>query len=57
MGILQAFRGRGLGRRLAEAVIREAQNVGIERIELGVYASNEAAVALYKSLGFCNGAH
>lgn len=52
MGLLCAYRGRGLGRRLAEMAIAEARETGIERIELGVYASNDAAVALYEKLGF-----
>ena len=52
MGVLRQFRGKGLGRRLAEQTIQEARQLGIERIELGVYVSNAAAVSLYQKLGF-----
>ena len=52
MGLLQNYRGRGLGRRLAVETIRAARQLGIERIELEVFASNQVAIALYRSLGF-----
>jgi RimJ/RimL family protein N-acetyltransferase len=52
MGLLPAMRGRGLGRRLAEAAIQAAFAGGMERIELEVFASNESAIALYDRLGF-----
>jgi RimJ/RimL family protein N-acetyltransferase len=52
MGLLPAWRGRGVGRRLAEAAIAQAQARGAERIELEVFASNARAIALYERLGF-----
>lgn len=52
MGLLPAWRGRRLGRRLAEATIAAARARGIERIELEVFATNERAIALYERLGF-----
>lgn len=52
MGVHRAFRGRGIGRRLAEETIAKARTLGLEKIELIVYASNHAAIALYRSLGF-----
>ena len=52
MGLLPAFRGRGLGRRLADAAIAAARSRGLERIELEVFASNARAIALYERLGF-----
>ena len=52
MGLLPAYRGKGLGRRLLDAVLAEAWNTGLERIDLEVYASNEAAVALYRKTSF-----
>ena len=47
-----AFRGRGLGRALAEAVIVSARNVGYRAVKLNTLASMKPAVALYESLGF-----
>jgi ribosomal protein S18 acetylase RimI-like enzyme len=52
MGLLPRYRGRGLGRILALRTIHEARKTGIERIELEVFGSNAAAIALYESLGF-----
>src|SRR6266516_2350131 len=52
MGVLPRYRGQGTGRRLAEKTIVLAKRIGLERIELDVYATNKPAIALYKSLGF-----
>lgn len=52
MGLLPAFRRRGLGRELAVTAIKHARAATIERIELEVFASNEQAVQLYRALGF-----
>jgi RimJ/RimL family protein N-acetyltransferase len=52
MGLLAAYRGKGLGGLLAVQAIEAARNGGIERIELEVFASNTTAIALYEKLGF-----
>lgn len=46
------FRGDGLGRRLAEAVIQEARSIGYKKIRLDSLSSMTEAVGLYRSLGF-----
>ena len=52
MALLPQARGRGLGHRLASATIERAWAMGLERIELEVFASNLRAIALYEKLGF-----
>ncbi|WP_369725739.1 MULTISPECIES: N-acetyltransferase family protein [unclassified Bradyrhizobium] len=52
MGLLPEFRGRGIGERLLRQAIQASDAFGFRRIELGVFASNTAAAALYRKVGF-----
>ncbi len=52
MGVLASHRGRGLGRRLMEAMLEGAERTGLTRVELEVWASNVAAIRLYRAMGF-----
>jgi ribosomal protein S18 acetylase RimI-like enzyme len=45
-------RGRGLGRLVTEAALHDASLARSELIHLGVYADNDAAINLYRALGF-----
>jgi ribosomal protein S18 acetylase RimI-like enzyme len=52
MGILQEYRGQGVGTRLLQSAVGHARQIGLEKVELTVYTSNTAAIALYRKLGF-----
>jgi ribosomal protein S18 acetylase RimI-like enzyme len=52
VGVAPARRGEGLGRALVAAALAEAARLGCGRVELGVYADNAVARALYESFGF-----
>jgi len=52
MGVLVGYRGRKIGRLLLKATIEKARELGLEKIELDVFASNGPAIALYRSFGF-----
>ena len=52
MGVLKDYRGQGIGERLARAALQQAREIGLERVELDVYASNGPALMLYEKLGF-----
>ena len=52
IAVLPEYRGRGIGRRLMEALMQYASNLGVSYMTLEVRAGNEKARALYASLGF-----
>lgn len=52
MGLLEDWRGRGLGRRLLAAALDHADAIPLDRVELDVVADNQAAIGLYDRMGF-----
>lgn len=47
-----AARGLGVGKRLLEEAIKDAQQHGAERVSLEVMTSNKAAIQLYRQFDF-----
>lgn len=52
MGIVPAYRGRGLGLKLINAALAQARKAGFVRIELSVHSDNTRAISLYGRVGF-----
>jgi RimJ/RimL family protein N-acetyltransferase len=52
MGVLGGHRGKGIGSQLLSKALEKAKDFGLEKVELLVYTTNTAGVALYKKFGF-----
>ena len=52
MGLVPEFRGKGFGEWLLRQAVQAADVFGLRRIELGVFATNTGAAALYRKVGF-----
>ena len=52
IAVAEQARRQGIGRALLEAVISEARALGIKSLTLEVRSQNNAAISLYKKLGF-----
>jgi RimJ/RimL family protein N-acetyltransferase len=52
MAVARAWRGQGVGTALLEEAIAWARAEGLHKLSLGVFAHNEAAIGLYKKVGF-----
>jgi RimJ/RimL family protein N-acetyltransferase len=52
LGVLQAYHGQGIARRLLQALEGWAEASDVQRLELTVMVHNHAAYALYTRMGF-----
>lgn len=53
MGVARTWQGKGVGSKLLAAALDIADNwMNLRRVELTVYADNEAAIGLYRKFGF-----
>jgi len=51
----EPFRGHGIGRKLAEAIIRSGKEAGLHTLISRIAQGNEASIKLTESLGFTHG--
>lgn len=52
IGIIDGFRGQGIGAALLRATLARAKKRGLTRVELTVREDNRRAIALYRKFGF-----
>lgn len=52
IGVVNRYRGMGIGKALMQAALQKAKDDGLTRIELTVRQNNIRAIALYTKLGF-----
>lgn len=50
--VFSKFQGQGLGKKLLQAAIAAAHACQVQRLLLGVYEHNEAAIGFYTRMGF-----
>jgi phosphinothricin acetyltransferase len=47
-----AARGRGIGRRLLDALVLASEETGIWTLQAGIFPENDASLAIHRSCGF-----
>lgn len=52
VGVVRDYRGFGIGKKLIQAALNNAKQIGLTRVELKVRENNNIAIALYKKMGF-----
>ena len=52
MGVIDGFRGAGIGDALMDATLKAARRFGLTRVELTVREDNRRAIVLYEKFGF-----
>lgn len=52
LGVAHGYQGQGIGRRLLLAALEGLRQRGAREVQIGVWRTNHAAMALYTSLGF-----
>jgi len=50
--VAASARGRGVGRALLQALVRESEAIGVWTLQAGIFPENTASVTLHKSCGF-----
>lgn len=50
--VTDSLRGRGLGRRLLDALVRASEEEGIWTLQASIFPENRASIALHRAAGF-----
>jgi phosphinothricin acetyltransferase len=50
--VASAARGRGIGRRLLEAMVQASEDAGIWTMQTGIFPENKSSIALHEACGF-----
>lgn len=50
--VIEEHQGKGIGRKLLEAIVKEGQKIGLHTVIARITEGNEVSVHLHKSLGF-----
>ncbi len=50
--VRQQFQGKGIGKKLAELIVEKAREIGYTKMRLDTHNSFQAAIGIYKKLGF-----
>jgi len=50
--VAEGYRGRGVGRRLLDELVRASEVAGVWTLQAGIFPENRASIALHLDLGF-----
>lgn len=50
--VAERARGRGVGRRLLDALVASAEDAGVWTLQAGIFPENGASIAIHRSAGF-----
>lgn len=50
--VTEKYRGKRMGEKLSQAVFELAKSLGMQRVMVAAYATNERAIKFYKRIGF-----
>ena len=50
--VAAAARGRGVGRRLLDELVRASESAGVWTLQAGIFPENEASLAIHEACGF-----
>ena len=52
IAIRRGYRGKGIGERIMRVLLHTSEEIGLESVQLEVFANNARAIKLYRKMGF-----